>query len=106
MSSKECFDLTVNHKQPDRLVVDFGSTSVTGIHVSVIENLRKYYGLENRPVRVTDPYQMLGKVDQELIEIMGIDVVAARGKKKRIWFLQPRTIHGIFNSMGTEGARS
>jgi len=86
MSSKECFDLTVNHKQPDRLVVDFGSTSVTGIHVSVIENLRKYYGLENRPVRVTDPYQMLGKVDQELIEIMGIDVVAARGKKNGFGF--------------------
>lgn len=28
MTSKERFDLTVNHKQPDRLVVDFGSTSV------------------------------------------------------------------------------
>lgn len=81
MTSKERFDLTANHRQPDRMVVDFGSTSVTGIHVLSIENLRKYYGLEPKPVRVTDPYQMLGDVDKELIEIMGIDVVPARGRK-------------------------
>ena len=86
MTSKERFDMTLNHRQPDRMVVDFGSTSVTGIHVRSIENLRKYYGLENRPVRVTDPYQMLGEVDQELIEIMGVDVVAARGRKSGFGF--------------------
>ena len=86
MTSKERFDRTVNHQQPNQMVVDFGSTSVTGIHVQSIENLRKYYGLENKPVRVTDPYQMLGEVDQELIEIMGVDVVAARGKKNGFGF--------------------
>lgn len=86
MTSKDRFDLTINHKQPDRLVVDFGSTSVTGIHVSTIENLRKYYGLEIKPVRVTDPYQMLGEVDDELIEIMGVDTIAARGRKNGFGF--------------------
>ena len=86
MTSKERFDRTVNHLQPDQMVVDFGSTSVTGIHVQSIENLRKYYGLENKPVRVTDPNQMLGEVDPELIEIMGVDVVAARGKKNGFGF--------------------
>lgn len=86
MTSKERFDLTVNHKQPDKMVIDFGSTSVTGIHIKSIENLRKYYGLENRPVRVTDPYQMLGEVDDELMEIMGVDTVAARGRKNGFGF--------------------
>lgn len=80
MNSKERFDLTVNHKQPDRVVVDFGSTAVTGIHVLAVENLRKYYGLEQKPVRVIEPYQMLGEVDQELIDVMGIDVVGAWGR--------------------------
>jgi hypothetical protein len=80
MTSKKQFDLTVNHKQPDRVVVDFGSTAVTGIHVLSVENLRKYYGLENKPVRVIEPYQMLGEVDQELIDAMGIDVIGAWGK--------------------------
>lgn len=86
MTSKERFDLTVNHKQPDKIVVDFGSTSVTGIHVRSIENLRKYYGLEYKPVRVTDPYQMLGEVDHELVSIMGIDVVGAKGRKNSFGF--------------------
>lgn len=79
-TSKERFDLTVNHKHPDKIVVDLGSTAVTGIHVLSVENLRKHYGLESRPVRVIEPYQMLGEVDGELMEAMGIDVVGALGK--------------------------
>jgi len=86
MSSKERFDLTVNHRQPDKMVVDFGSTSVTGIHVLSIKNLRKYYGLEDKPVRVTDPYQMLGEVDKELAEILGVDTVSAKGLKNSFGF--------------------
>ena len=86
MTSKERFDLTVNHKQPDRLVVDFGSTSVTGIHANAIKKLREYYGLENKPVRVIDPYQMLGEVDSELMEIMGVDTAAAKGRKNSFGF--------------------
>jgi hypothetical protein len=86
MTSKERFDLTVNHKQPDKMVIDFGSTSVTGIHVLAIENLRRYYGLEYKPVRVTDPYQMLGEIDEELVDIMGIDTIAARGLKNGLGF--------------------
>ena len=80
MTSKERFDLTVTHKQPDKVVVDFGSTAVTGIHVLSVENLRKHYGLESRPVRVIEPYQMLGEVDSELVEAMGIDVIGAWGR--------------------------
>ncbi|MDB4583643.1 hypothetical protein N9164_10860 [Draconibacterium sp.] len=86
MTSKERFDLTVNHKQPDKIVVDFGATSVSGIHVLAIENLRKHYGLENRPVKVVDPYQMLGEVDDELREIMGVDTIGAKGKNNSFGF--------------------
>lgn len=80
MTSKERFDLTINHKQPDKMVVDFGSTAVTGIHVLAVENLRRHYGLEYKPVRVIEPYQMLGEVDQELIAAIGVDVVGAWGR--------------------------
>ena len=41
MTSKERFDAAVSHCQPDKIVVDFGSTAVTGIHVLAVENLRK-----------------------------------------------------------------
>jgi hypothetical protein len=75
LDSRSLFLQTLNHKQPERVVVDFGSTGVTGIHSLIIEKLRDYYGLEKKPVKITEPYQMLGEVDEELIKAMGIDVI-------------------------------
>lgn len=80
-SSRENFIETINHRQPDRVVIDFGSTGVTGIHVLIVEKLREYYGLEKRPVKVIEPYQMLGEVDEELIREMNIDVIGLYGEK-------------------------
>jgi len=74
------FTDTINHRQPARVVVDFGSTSVTGIHVLIVEKLREYYGLEKRPVKVIEPYQMLGEIDDELIGAMDIDVIGLYGE--------------------------
>jgi hypothetical protein len=54
--------------------VDFGSNAVTGMHVTVVEALRRHYGLEERPVRVCEPYQMLGEIEEDLKLAMGIDV--------------------------------
>ncbi len=62
-----------NHRRPDRVPVDFGATAVSGIHVSVVAALRDYYGLERRPVKVHEPYQMLGWVDSDLKDALGID---------------------------------
>ena len=39
MISQERFGLTVNHRQPDKMMVDFGATPVTGIHVMSIDNI-------------------------------------------------------------------
>ncbi len=75
ISSRQNFLKTINHEQPDKVVVDFGSTGVTGIHVLVVEKLRSHFGLAKRPVRVIEPYQMLGEIDEELIDAMDIDVI-------------------------------
>jgi len=79
-SSKQNFKATINHKQPDRVVVDFGSSPVTGIHAVIVEKLRDYYGLEKRPVKIIEPYQMLGELDNDLIREMGIDVIGLGGE--------------------------
>lgn len=79
MNSSEILQQTLNHQEPERIVFDMGSTAVTGIHVKAVENLRNYYDLEKKPVRVIEPYQMLGLVEDDLIEAIGIDVVGAWG---------------------------
>ncbi|MCD6354872.1 MAG: hypothetical protein J7L95_04915 [Prolixibacteraceae bacterium] len=86
MSSREQFLKTVNHKQPDRIVVDLGATAVTGIHVQTISKLRRHFGLQRKPIRVIEPYQMLGEVGWELIDAIGIDVVGAWGKNNMFGF--------------------
>jgi len=80
-SSRDNFIKTINHQQPDKVVVDFGSTSVTGIHVLIVEKLRQHFGLEKKPVKVVEPYQMLGEIDAELIKAMDIDVIGLFGAK-------------------------
>ena len=80
-SSRQNFIKTINHQQPDKVVVDFGSAPVTGIHVAIVEKLREYYGLEKKPVKVIEPYQMLGEIDRELIREMDIDVIGLSGEK-------------------------
>ena len=79
--SKQDFIKTINHHQPGKVVVDFGSTTVTGIHVLIVEKLREYFGLEKRPVKVIEPYQMLGEIDNELIKAMNIDITGLFGEK-------------------------
>jgi hypothetical protein len=80
-SSKQNLQRTLNHQQPEKVVVDFGSTAVTGIHVLIVEKLRDYYGLENKPVKVIEPYQMLGEIDNELVSAMNIDVIGLTSAK-------------------------
>jgi uroporphyrinogen-III decarboxylase len=80
-SSKQNFVKTVNHQQPDKVVVDFGSAPVTGIHAVIVEKLREYYGLEKKPVKIIEPYQMLGELDADLIREMNIDVIGLGGEK-------------------------
>jgi len=61
------------HRQPARVPVDFGATAVTGVHVTCVAALREYYGLEKRLVKVHEPYQMLGLIEDDLQRAMGID---------------------------------
>ena len=75
MESKKYLQSALNHQTPEKIPLDFGSTGVTGIHVIVVEKLRQHFGLEKRPVKVNEPYQMLGEIEDDLREAMGIDVV-------------------------------
>jgi len=74
MTSKERVRKVVDHQEADRIPIDFGSSFITGIHCSVVAQLRDHYGLEKRPVKVCEPYQMLGEVEEDLLDAMGIDV--------------------------------
>ena len=78
---------------------DFGGSAVTGMHVSCVAQLRDHYGLEKRPVKVCEPYQMLGLIEDDLKEAIGIDVTPLMsrtnmfGFENRDW--QPWSFNGL-----------
>ncbi len=86
MNSRERIQAVLNHQEPDRIPIDFGASSVTGIHVSCVAALRDHYGLERRPVKVHEPYQMLGFVDDDLKDAMGLDVTGVFRRKTLFGF--------------------
>jgi hypothetical protein len=80
----------ISHRQPDRVPVDFGATNCSGIHASCVAALRDYYGLEKRLVRISEPGQMLGVIDDDLIAAMGIDTVGVFPRNTRYGFAKDK----------------
>ncbi len=77
---------TLRHQQPDRIPIDFGGSATTGVHASCVAALRDYYGLEKRPVRVHEPFQMLATVEEDLRAAMGVDVVGVYSRSSMFGF--------------------
>lgn len=77
MTPRERVLRALAHEEPDKLPLDLGATLVTGIHVSSLHKLKVALGLihPEDPVKVIDPFQMLGEVDDELRKVLGIDTV-------------------------------
>jgi hypothetical protein len=86
MTSKQRVSATLDHRQPDRVPVDFGSTFVSGVHVSCVAALRDYFGLEKRPVKAIDPGQMLGEIEEDLKAALGIDTQGIFRRNNRFGF--------------------
>jgi hypothetical protein len=86
MTGKERIRAALAHLEPDRIPVDLGGTGVTGIHVLAVARLRELYGLEKGPVKVVEPYQMLGEVDECLGKILGVDTAGLGGRETMFGF--------------------
>jgi len=90
MNSRQRLEATLNHKPVDRVCVDFGSTAVTGITASALSRLRKaVLGKNDYRVKVIEPYQILGEIDEQLREALGIDVIG---------IVPPKTLFGFKNT--------
>jgi len=78
MTSRERINLALHHQEADRVPVDLGASPVTGMQVDTVYKLRQALGLDapGTPVKVVEPYQMLGEIKPDLMDALGIDVVA------------------------------
>ena len=88
MNSRQRVEAALNHRQPDRVPLDLGASAVTGMHVSSVAKLRQALGLDppGSPVKVVEPYQMLGEIAPDLQAALGVDVVGLGGAKSFFGF--------------------
>ena len=77
MTSRERVQLALRHQEPDRVPLDLGASAVTGMQVDTVYRLRQALGLDEPgiPVKVVEPYQMLGEIKPDLMDRLGVDVV-------------------------------
>ena len=75
MNSSERVLTALNHEEPDRIPVDFGGHRSSGIAAIAYHRLRKYLGLPEKPVRVYDMVQQLAIIDEDVLDLFGIDTV-------------------------------
>ena len=81
MTPRQRLQATLNHQTPDRLCVDFGAGFQTGMGAGAVHRLRQaVLGESDWRVKVIEPYQMLGEIDDELRAALELDVVGVHGR--------------------------
>lgn len=88
MTSRERVRTTLEHKTPDTIPCDMGTTLVTGIHASTYAKLKKALGVTSGNVKIIDPFQMLAEVEEPVKEALGIDTAGIQ---------LPKTVFGYKN---------
>ena len=88
MNSRQRVNMTLSHRPPDRIPLDLGASAVTGMHVSSVYLLRQALRLDppGTPVKVVEPYQMLGEIRPDLMDVLGVDVVQLGSPKTLFGF--------------------
>jgi uroporphyrinogen decarboxylase len=75
MTSRERLLAAINHREPDRVPIDLGSTPSSGISVVAYQNLLKYLGKAHLKTHVYDVIQEVAQPEMELLDHFGVDVL-------------------------------
>jgi uroporphyrinogen decarboxylase len=74
VTSRERIINTINHIQADRIPIDLGATTVTGVSAIAYNKLTEHLGIGG-PARVFDVVQQLAYVDEEVASHFGTDAI-------------------------------
>jgi uroporphyrinogen-III decarboxylase len=112
MTSRERVASVLNRQIPDRVPIDFGAGGQTGIMASTLYKIKKHYGIleKDERIKIIEPYQMLGEVDEKLRKLLGLDVAGVstmnnmfgfKNEDYKPWMLfdgTPVRVPGLFNT--------
>jgi uroporphyrinogen decarboxylase len=75
MNSRERVIASIEHREPDRVPVDFGGHRSSGISAIAYAKLKKALGIEGGDIYVYDVVQQLAIVEVPVLDALGADVV-------------------------------
>jgi uroporphyrinogen decarboxylase len=75
MNGRECILTAFDHREADRVPLDFSGTRSSGISAIAYARLRAYLGLPVKPLRVYDIIQGLAVLDEDILELVGADAI-------------------------------
>lgn len=75
MTSRERVLASINHKQPDCIPIDLGSTPSSGISAIAYNNIKKYLGIKTGSTRIYDVVQQIAIPEDNIINRFSIDVL-------------------------------
>ena len=75
MTSRERVFAALEHRETDRVPVDFSGHRSSGIAALVYPDLRKHLGLPAKSIRVYDMVQQLAIVDEDVLDCLGVDTI-------------------------------
>ena len=75
MTGRERVLAALDHRQPDKVAIDFGGHRSSGIAAMAYPKLRQALGLPPRPVRVYDPIQQLAIIDDDVLDRFQVDTI-------------------------------
>ena len=70
----------IEHKPVDRVPLDLGMHTSTGISAFAYYNLRKHLGLNTEHIVIADPIQFTPRVDLDVLSLLGCDSVRAMAR--------------------------
>lgn len=74
MTSRQRVLCALDHKEPDRIPIDFGGTVDSTIQAINYGNLRRYLKVSAVQIRVVDVFQQITLIDDDIKNCFGVDV--------------------------------
>ncbi len=74
MNSRERMLAALDHREPDRIPIDLGSTVISSIHKKAYVDLKVYLGMPIEEIHMCDIVQQVPCVDEALLERFQVDL--------------------------------
>ena len=78
MTSKERLQMTLNHKEPDRVPFDLDGTDTSGISIIALKNWLELNGIQKSSFQFSSLICQLGRMEEDVLQQFKVDTRCLR----------------------------